>query len=87
MNAPQGQYINAQGKTTPGIIRAHGEVKTRVGVLWVVGIVCCLLVIGGFVVFLFRPELSKDVWVIIGPIISAALSGTVSFLAAERANK
>ena len=81
-----GSYLS-QGASSPSIIKAHGEVKTRIGVLWFEGIVCSLLILGGFSVFIFRPDAAKDVWVIIGPIISAAVTGTVSFLAAERASK
>lgn len=87
MTEPHGQYLPTPLPPTTGIIKAQGEVKARIGVLWLIGIVCSLLIIGGFAVFFVRPESAKDVWVIIGPIISAAISGTVSFLAAERAAK
>ena len=86
MNAPHGQ-LSIPTSTTTGMIQAHGEVKTRIGVLWLIGVVCSLLILGGFAVIFVRPELTKDVWVIIGPIISAAISGTVSFLAGQRASK
>jgi hypothetical protein len=87
MAEPKGQYLPDAAAANPGLVKAHGDVKTRIGVLWLIGIVCSLLIVGGFAVFLLRPESAKDVWVIIGPIISAAMSGTVSFLAAERAVK
>ena len=87
MTEPHGQYLPAPVPSSTGIIKAEGDVKTRIGVLWLIGIVCSLLITGGFAVFFVRPESAKDVWVIIGPIISAAISGTVSFLAAERASR
>jgi hypothetical protein len=34
--------------------------------------------------FFFMPDRYKDIWVIIGPIISAGLSGTVAFLVGEK---
>ena len=86
MTAALGQLSIPTGTTT-AMINAHGDVKTRIGVLWLIGVVCSLLILGGFVVIFVRPESTKDVWVIIGPIISAAISGTVSFLAGQRASK
>lgn len=83
MSEKQGQYLTPP-EHAPQVIRARGDVTTRVGVLWFVGAICTLLIIGGFTVFIVQPEHAKDVWVIIGPIISAAVSGTVSFLAGER---
>jgi hypothetical protein len=76
----QGQYTPASPSSI-GEIHAHGDVKTKVGVLWFVGIICGLLIIGNFLVLFIRPENAKDVWVITGPILSAAISGTLGFLA------
>lgn len=59
-------------------IRAHGDVKTRIAMLWFVGLICGILSFGGIAAFFINPASAKDVWVIIGPIISAGLSGTVS---------
>jgi hypothetical protein len=42
-----------------------------------------LLIIGGFVVWALAPANGKDLWVIIGPIISGTLSGSIGFLAGE----
>ena len=87
MAESHGQYLPPSSTSTAGIIKAEGEVKTRIAVLVLIGVVNCLLIIGGFSVFIFQPGSAKDVWVIIGPIISASISGTVSFLAAERVTK
>lgn len=65
-------------------IRAHGDVKTRIAMLWFVGLICGILSFGGIAAFFINPASAKDVWVIIGPIISAGLSGTVSYFAGER---
>jgi hypothetical protein len=67
-------------------IKAHGDVKTRIAMLWFVGLICGILAIGGIAAFFINPDSAKDVWVIIGPIISAALSGTVSYFAGERSS-
>jgi len=87
MAEPRGKYTGGLSPGSVAEIRAHGDVKTKVGVLWFVGIICSLLIIGGFAVFFIRPDSAKDVWVIIGPIISAAVSGTVGFLAGERSQQ
>jgi len=70
---------------TTAAIRAHGDVKVRTGVLWLVGAVCGILAIGGLLAFFFRPDQSKDIWVIIGPIISGGVAGVVgAFLGSEK---
>jgi len=69
---------------TPAQIKAHGEVKTRIGVLWFIGAVCISLIIIGGIAMIVNPEQSKDVWVIIGPILSSAVMGTIAFLTGEK---
>ena len=69
---------------TTEAIKAHGDVKIRTGVLWLVGGVCGILSIGGLLAFFVRPDHAKDIWVIIGPIISAGVTGVVAFLSGER---
>jgi hypothetical protein len=73
-----------QKPQTVGQIRAAGEVKTRLGILWFVGVVCVILLIIGGSAFILNPEHAKDVWVIIGPIISSAVTGTVAYFAGEK---
>ncbi|CAK3652458.1 hypothetical protein ACNO7T_07175 [Vibrio campbellii] len=70
---------------TPAQIRAAGDIKVKVGVLWLVGITCAILAIFGGVVFVRTPEHAKDIWVIIAPIITAGLTGTLAFLTGEKA--
>ncbi|GLX86956.1 hypothetical protein tloyanaT_32090 [Thalassotalea loyana] len=65
-------------------IKAHGDVKTRLGIIWFVGVICGILAIGGVIAFFVNPTSAKDVWVIIGPIISAGVTGTVSYFAGEQ---
>ena len=65
-------------------IRAHGDIKTRLGIIWFVGIICGILSIGGVIAFFVNPNSAKDVWVIVGPIISAGVTGTVSYFAGEQ---
>jgi hypothetical protein len=79
LNIPPGSTSD-----TTEAIRAHGEIKIRAGVLWLVGTVCSILAIGGLLAFFIRPDQAKDIWVIIGPIISAGVAGVVAFLSGER---
>lgn len=76
--------VMAQKPQTAAQIKAAGDVKVKVGVLWLVGVFCTVL--GGFggVVFINTPEHAKDFWVIIGPIISAAMTGTVAYLTGDK---
>ena len=69
---------------TSNEIKAHGDIKVKVGVLWLVGVICFTLSIFGCVSFVMVPDKSKDLWVIIGPIISASMTGTVAFLTGEK---
>ena len=78
------QYSQQEKQLTPAQIRAQGEVKTRIGVLWLVGIICTILGIFGGISFIVSPQNAKDVWVIIGPILSSAITGTIAFLTGEK---
>jgi hypothetical protein len=60
---------------TTAAIKAHGDVKVRTGVLWLVGTVCGILAIGGLVAFFVKPDQSKDIWVIIGQSFPAEWPG------------
>jgi RsiW-degrading membrane proteinase PrsW (M82 family) len=81
--------IQIRGGTAPvsqstDVIHAHGEVATKKAVLLLIGIAIVLLILGGLIAWYINPDKSKDLWVIIGPMISGALVGTTSFLAGER---
>lgn len=64
---------------TTAQIKAHGEVKTKIAILWFIGVVCGLLIIIGGIALIMDPENAKNVWVIIGPILSSAITGTVAY--------
>lgn len=69
---------------TPAAIKAAGDVKVKMGVLWLVGIVCSVLSVLGCVMFFYDSGVAKDMWVIIGPIITAAMTGTLGYLTGEK---
>jgi hypothetical protein len=81
------QIPDSASNETSDNIRAHGDVKARIGVLWLVGAILGILAIGGICAFFFKPDNAKDIWVIIGPIISAGITGTVAFLSGERSGR
>lgn len=74
----------AQKPKTPAQIRAAGDVKVKVGVLWLVGVTSAILSLFGGAVFIIKPENAKDIWVIIAPIITAGVTGTLAFLTGEK---
>jgi hypothetical protein len=69
---------------TPAQIKAAGDVSVKIGVLWLVGLTCGLLVTFGCAAFIIIPNNAKDLWVIIGPIITAGLTGTLAYLTGEK---
>lgn len=69
---------------TPAQIKAHGEVKTKIGVLWFIGSVCISLILIGGIAMIVNPQQAKDIWIIIGPILSSAVMGTIAFLTGEK---
>ncbi len=69
---------------TPAQIRAAGDVTVKVGVLWLVGITCSILSILGGIAFINSPDQAKDFWLIITPIITAGVTGTIAFLTGEK---
>jgi hypothetical protein len=71
---------------TPAQIRAAGDIKVKVGVLWLVGITCSILSIFGGIVFINTPDQAKDFWLIITPIITAGVTGTIAFLTGEKSS-
>ena len=68
-----------KGGGTVGHIVAHGEFATRKAAIWALSILAGILIIGGLIAFLKDPDKSKDLWVIIGPLISACITGLVAF--------
>lgn len=78
------QYAATQKPQSTAQIKAAGEVKTRLGIIWFVGVVCVLLIIIGGAATFKDPTTAKDVWVIIGPMISSAITGTVAYFTGEK---
>ena len=69
---------------TPEWVRADGEVKVQTLAIKVIGLVVGVLAYGGMWAFFIYPENAKDLWTVIAPIILAAVTGTLGFLAGEK---
>jgi hypothetical protein len=68
---------------------AQNEADTRIQslALHYVGWIVLVLSTGGVVAFFRCPTDSKDLWTAIAPIILAAITGTLGFLAGEKSAK
>lgn len=66
-------------------IKIEGKISLKKAVMWVVGIVSGILALFGMLSFFIKPDISKDIWIIIGPIITLALTGLIIvFLTGEK---
>lgn len=65
-------------------IKAEGDVKFKIGVLWVFAIILGPLVFFGGIIYLNDPNSGKEFWLIIMPIITASITGILGYIAGER---
>ncbi|MFS0776263.1 hypothetical protein ABC255_09675 [Neobacillus sp. 3P2-tot-E-2] len=66
------------------VSRVKGDSRNKTIVICMIGIIAIILTIFGCYIFVKNPQISKDVWVVIGPIIIGCTSGTIGFLTGER---
>jgi hypothetical protein len=59
---------------TPEQILARSEAKARLLGIGIVGGIATVLAFGGVAAVFVVPDRAKDVWLIVGPIITAAIS-------------
>jgi ABC-type proline/glycine betaine transport system permease subunit len=65
-------------------IYAQGDVRIRLIVVIGVFVVATVLGVGGIWFAIAQPDKARDFWIIIGPVITAAISGSLGFLAGRR---
>jgi hypothetical protein len=58
--------------------------KPQILAIYFVGFTAMLLAIAGAMSFFVAPDRSRDVWMSVGPILTAAISGLLGFWAAKR---
>ena len=66
----------------PRAIAAQGEARREHTKVIVIGAVLGLLLIGGFAAWFVKPGDPKDIWLIIGPTVSA----TLGYLAGKKSS-
>ncbi len=66
------------------VIRTKGDISIRLRVITIVGILLTLLVIGGIVGLILRPETFGGVWPAILAIISGAIFGLIGFIVGQK---
>ena len=59
----------------------ENDAKARILAIYFVGFITMLLTVAGAISFFVAPDRSKDVWVIVGPILTGAISGLLGFWA------
>lgn len=69
---------------TPEQILARSEAKARVLGIGFVGSIAVVLALSGVVAIFLAPDRAKDVWLIVGPIVTAAISGMLGVWASNR---
>jgi hypothetical protein len=84
------EFLNNLSKKpkTLAQIKIEGEISLKIVLLWVLCIVTGILALFGMLSFFIKPNISKDIWIIIGPIITFVLTGLiVVFLTAGKIGK
>ncbi len=66
------------------VIKAKGDISIRLRVITIVGILLSLLVIGGIVGLILKPETFGGVWSAILAIISGAIFGLIGFIVGQK---
>jgi hypothetical protein len=69
---------------TPEQILARSEAKARVLGIGFVGSIAALLALSGIAAIFVAPDRAKDVWLIVGPIVTGAISGMLGVWASNR---
>lgn len=73
-----------QSVRNPDQIKAEGDIRVQSIALHYIGIIVGILALGGIGFFFFCPDRARELWTIIAPIILAAVTGTLGFLAGEK---
>ncbi|MBI5020345.1 MAG: hypothetical protein HZB59_02820 [Ignavibacteriales bacterium] len=73
--------VGAQ-KSTKGLrgqqIIEHGKIRVRLTAVILIWFIAFICVLGGLYQAIFNPQQSKELWLVLVPLISAAFSGLVA---------
>jgi hypothetical protein len=76
--------IPPSGKDSTAQTQVEGDIKIRIAVLWIVGIILILLVLGAFWVLAFKGDAFQSYWATVLPILSGAIFGLIGFIAGRK---
>jgi anti-sigma factor RsiW len=79
--------VKAAATETPEQILARSEAKARVLGIAFAGSIAAVLALSGVVMIFVAPDRAKDVWLIVGPIITAAVSRMQGAWASNRRSR
>jgi hypothetical protein len=68
-------------------LATESDARAKILTIRFVGFTAMLLAAAGAVSFFVAPDRSKDVWVIVGPILTGAISGMLGFWAGAAKRK
>jgi uncharacterized BrkB/YihY/UPF0761 family membrane protein len=78
----------SSGSTTPQTsteeILARGDIDIRLLLIKLIFSVVLILTVGGVAAFFWLPDRFKDLWVVIGPIVSGVVFAAVGYVAGEK---
>jgi len=80
---PKGNMKRAKSDSSEQII-ARAEAEVRVLGVKFVGCTMVVIALSGIAAFFFNPSGARDVWMSIGPILTAAMSGMFGFWTGSR---
>lgn len=78
------ETMKRTSRTSGEQIIAQAEARAKVLGVKFLGCTVLLLALSGIAAFFVNPSGAKDVWVFIGPILTAAISGMIGFWAGSR---
>ena len=77
----------ARANSTATRLSVENDEKAKILAICFVGFIAMLLTVAGAISFFVAPDRSKDVWVIVGPILTGAISGLLGFWAGAARRK
>jgi hypothetical protein len=77
---PTPQVYIPPGSASTQQTQVEGDIKIRVIILWIIGSILTVLVVGGVVGLIMNPVVFSSYWSSVLPIISGAVFGLIGFI-------
>ncbi len=81
---PQNTHIPPAGRAKTQQTRVEGDIKIRMIILIIVGILLVVMLAGGIAGLILNPSVFDGYWNKVLPIISGALFGFVGFIVGQK---